>query len=236
MTALRRADSGLSPLTRGKHLAVQCAGDTLGLIPTHAGKTTVGLAAARACWAHPRSCGENRKSLLPTASQYGSSPLMRGKRSSPICTAWRGAHPHSCGENIVQFAEQAVNAGSSPLTLGKRCFDCELAPVVRLIPAYGGKTLGMPPRLRSASAHPRTHGANAPLTRGKHSDSASRCFRDRLIPAHAGKTRLSGAPPMTLWALPRSRGENSRYSFVPLGLFGSSPLTRGKPGYLGHHQ
>ena len=37
---------------------------------------------------------------------------------------------------------------------------------------------------------------------------------------------------MTLWALPRSRGENSRYSFVPLGLFGSSPLTRGKRDFL----
>lgn len=109
-------------------------------------------------------------------------------------------HPRSHGENFYFPYKMLEYAGSSPLTLGKRCFDCELAPVVRLIPTYGGKTLGMQPRLRSASAHPRTHGENgargipypyktgpSPLTRGKTTPRNCRRGVGWFIPADRGK-------------------------------------------------
>ena len=131
--------------------------------------------------------------------------------------------------------------GSSPLTLGKRCFDCELAPVVRLIPAYGGKTLGMRPRLRSASAHPRSRGENStreraaphsagssPLMRGKHGHASQREVKDGLIPAHAGKTSATSGAGLPSAAHPRSREENGLIEFLGRDLAGSSPLTRGK--------
>ena len=50
---------GSSPLTRGKHCCR--INDRYGqrLIPAHAGKTCEPARAARPCWAHPRSRGEN---------------------------------------------------------------------------------------------------------------------------------------------------------------------------------
>ena len=50
-----------------------------------------------------------------------------------------------------------------------------------------------------------------------------------LIPAHAGKTCDLTNGFCTLWAHPRSRGENGVSPVVPTNQRGSSPLTRGKP-------
>ena len=72
---------GSSPLTRGKRDIVDCDAHALGLIPTHAGKTTSSSPPSSARAAHPHSRGENHScrgnSTLPT----GSSPLTRGKLS-----------------------------------------------------------------------------------------------------------------------------------------------------------
>ena len=73
------AQSGSSPLTRGKLKA--WGGDTIltGLIPAHAGKTRVSSNRLTRPWAHPRSRGENSWwSALPCHAA-GSSPLTRGK-------------------------------------------------------------------------------------------------------------------------------------------------------------
>ena len=50
---------GSSPLTRGKHLAIQVGLAAGGLIPAHAGKTASASPFAWTTWAHPRSRGEN---------------------------------------------------------------------------------------------------------------------------------------------------------------------------------
>ena len=56
----------------------------------------------------------------------------------------------------------------------------------------------------------------------------------RLIPAHAGKT-LNLVMIDEAWAAhPRSRGENDSHRIVGDLQEGSSPLTRGKLGNLGH--
>ena len=171
--------------------------------------------------AHPRSRGENWPTIFTYQVCPGSSPLTRGQhlhiqgvtlstRLIPThagktwvprgLTSSRRAHPRSHGENFYLPYKMLEYAGSSRLTLGKRCFDRELAPVVRLIPTYGGKTPGTRPRLRSASAHPRTR----------------------------GKTPRSPHWSSFTLAHPRSHGENGTRGIPYPYKTGSSPLMRGK--------
>ena len=251
----------------------------------------MGLAAARACWAHPRSCGENAPHLGIQANGPGSSPLMRGKPEVALadCVPVRLIPTHA-GKTFVSHL-YCVARGSSPLMRGKHRAVRRAGRQRGLIPAHTGKTMfrlrarasrpayprlrrenswdataiavsfGSPPHTRGKRpahagktlrqrlpvfprpAHPRSRGENqviwgttndavgsSPLTRGKLQVLFRPTRAVRLIPAHAGKTRLSGAPPMTLWALPRSRGENVRVDRDHRLAGGSSPLTRGKRG------
>ena len=79
--AIRAGDivCGSSPLTRGKPPPPASPAATPGLIPAHAGKTSVGGLDATRCRAHPRSRGENASFRRETAFVSGSSPLTRGK-------------------------------------------------------------------------------------------------------------------------------------------------------------
>ena len=161
--------------------------------------------AARSFWAHPRSRGENDLSDLCDLYDLGSSPLTRGKPSSPShakpvrglipahagktsrtrqCRNRGRAHPRSRGENFDEFLELGEREGSSPLTRGK-------PPIVGAYTITGG-----------------------------------------LIPAHAGKTRRSRSGTTPDRAHPRSRGENWGASAAPSEPPGSSPLTRGKRARL----
>ena len=111
---------GSSPLTRGKHIDGVAGGPCLGLIPAHAGKTTIRRRAQSHYPAHPRSRGENRLASFLMPGHAGSSPLTRGKRpwknmvtrsmrlipahagktEAVECPARRHrAHPRSRGEN-----------------------------------------------------------------------------------------------------------------------------------------
>ena len=196
---------GSSPLTRGKHRGGGLDLRDDGLIPTHAGKTPRSRRYGTSRWAHPHSRGENRKSLLPTASQYGSSPLTRGKRAGGVMPAGIGglipahagkttaastgrptsrAHPRSRGENTEYACTISSSRGSSPLTRGKRVLQRDKRVQVGLIPAHAGKTSSM------ASKRPST------------------------------------------WDHTRSRGENVRDRPGFRRLAGSSPLTRGKPSLV----
>ena len=172
-----------------------------GLIPAHAGKTSLRVLDPTQCLAHPRSRGENAAWAQIKAAVSGSSPLTRGK---PVRRSWsehlsglipahagktphhdphadhRRAHPRSRGENPSTYIRPASAPGSSPLTRGK------------------------PLRRRRGT-----------LTMG-------------LIPAHAGKTTVPEATREGSPAHPRSRGENLSANCPPAEPAGSSPLTRGK--------
>ena len=200
-SAAKMRTPGLSPLTRGKPCGEGTPCVPEGLIPTHAGKTI-------------------RRAF-------------RGRRS--------GAHPHSCGENMVSDGKVSLEDGSSPLTRGKPGVHNPEGAARGLIPAHAGKTRPCSSRPLTSRAHPRSRGENvaqtlgpgslkgsSPLTRGKPPPASDTNRRGRLIPAHAGKTRLSGAPPTTRWAHPRSRGENPPPKRAQRHQEGSSPLTRGK--------
>ena len=220
---VRMSAGGSSPLTRGKQRHNVRRGESVGLIPAHAGKTANLLLRRARRTAHPRSRGENSDLLLMRMMSPGSSPLTRGKRQKwsvvriarRLIPAHAGktprrthrlrttpAHPRSRGENAATHSEPGISDGSSPLTRGKRHNDRRHAPRRRLIPAHAGKT-PLPGPIRTAqTAHPRSRGENPPPSGARASG-----------PAH-----------------PRSRGENDLAALTGRRDVGSSPLTRGKPG------
>ena len=72
---------GSSPLTRGKHAASVNRRMEHGLIPAHAGKTSLAASPSSRRPAHPRSRGENTSRTAKSTAHGGSSPLTRGKLS-----------------------------------------------------------------------------------------------------------------------------------------------------------
>ena len=172
---------GSSPLTRGKHWRRAVQFSRRGLIPAHAGKTSLEGEAIPRKLAHPRSRGENSVSRPPSSPPPGSSPLTRGKRipqdgivseqrlipahagkthKRPAPRRARRAHPRSRGENISGLFIDAAAKGSSPLTRGKPLTAILPRGTVGLIPAHAGKTDARRRRRRRVGAHPRSRGEN----------------------------------------------------------------------------
>ena len=89
-TALGMCARGSSPLTRGKLTYLALALPHHRLIPAHAGKTRRRPCNRRRAAAHPRSRGENPWRSWVTRASRGSSPLTRGKLSSPCDRSQRG--------------------------------------------------------------------------------------------------------------------------------------------------
>ena len=79
MSHATELSTGSSPLTRGKLAVVKQAARDVGLIPAHAGKTTLEELSEAGLLAHPRSRGENMVSVVSGRAFSGSSPLTRGK-------------------------------------------------------------------------------------------------------------------------------------------------------------
>ena len=152
---------GSSPLTRGKRLAAGVVPHIVRLIPAHAGKTPSRMISPGSLAAHPRSRGENAPDELAADFLRGSSPLTRGKPSTPCWTPnssrlipahagktsrrralsiSRPAHPRSRGENITVSTGWEIIEGSSPLTRGKPTGLMSSVPSQGLIPAHAGKT------------------------------------------------------------------------------------------------
>ena len=132
-------------------------------------------------------------------------------------------------------------AGSSPLTRGKRSVFQVLSAIRRLIPTHAGKTSSPGSATSQPRAHPHSRGENrlpaepggqppgsSRLTRGKRENHPIRPASHRLIPTHAGKTRIDLASRAGYRAHPHSRGENAIRAGCAVGVWGSSPLTRGK--------
>ena len=214
-----------------------------GLIPAHAGKTSLSRSGLVAAWgSSPLTRGKlarNRRLIV----QRRLIPAHAGK-TAPRCGVLDvgRAHPRSRGENRISHGSCAAEQGSSPLTRGKPAVGVGVGIVEGLIPAHAGKTGPHTRRLATVRAHPRSRGENpdnaastpgevgsSPLTRGKRKEPWYATPADGLIPAHAGKTRRVSAVALATQAHPRSRGENVFKSGADQMKAGSSPLTRGKP-------
>ena len=156
------AETGSSPLTRGKPGTRMASPTFSGLIPAHAGKTPCPASSHSSRRAHPRSRGENDVLPLVGDGLAGSSPLTRGKRvradkpgktiglipahagktmAPPGASAGSWAHPRSRGENLIVTCARASDEGSSPLTRGKPSARAISPGTNGLIPAHAGKTL-----------------------------------------------------------------------------------------------
>ena len=179
--AIPALQDGSSPLTRGKLDEALDEALTGGLIPTHAGKTTI-IGAAKTAWAaHPHSRGENAWKLKGKAIVSGSSPLTRGKLRWPgtrlgtvrLIPTHAGkttdrnrparddrAHPHSRGENSCSLMWSLPVVGSSPLTRGKRGARQRTRRLSGLIPTHAGKTTARISARPASQAHPHSRGEN----------------------------------------------------------------------------
>ena len=203
--ARAKGTTGSSPLTRGKHEGVRLKPHQQRLIPAHAGKTPTWSTPTVACWAHPRSRGENRGVYRYSEDPEGSSPLTRGKRQELHHVGRsRRLIPAHAGKTSRRRCRRSPD-GAHPRSRGEN-----------RRPRFSGR---------------RTPGSS-PLTRGKHAVPDRLRVCHRLIPAHAGKTCRDGRTSAPAWAHPRSRGENCGFRGVCASGYGSSPLTRGK--HVGH--
>ena len=97
--AREKEEKGSSPRMRGKPKQSCFIFSCEGLIPAHAGKTSIEGTTLTTGRAHPRACGENFTSLKTLPRSLGSSPRMRGKRLSRLYRGQaRGLIPAHAGK------------------------------------------------------------------------------------------------------------------------------------------
>ena len=253
---------GSSPRGRGKRVEGGGRQRCQRLIPAWAGKTRGYGRADRGLTAHPRVGGENSGTPIGGVPPLGSSPRGRGKLAISLAAdyklglipAWAGktrpasgtgragaAHPRVGGENMVTVTGWPVGSGSSPRGRGKPLANRAISFLVRLIPAWAGKTCPRRRRRTDGRAHPRVGGENrctcggpismrgsSPRGRGKPGARGLSASREGLIPAWAGKTLNPATVVGFDKAHPRVGGENSAPATATRRPSGSSPRGRGK--------
>ena len=150
-----------------------------GIIPARAGSSN--RARARRCRSrdHPRACGEQSASSLPSSVTQGSSPRMRGAARAHRLLFWptgiipahagsstRGAststrsrdHPRACGEQFSLRMAQLVLSGSSPRMRGAAAAYCSRSLPFRIIPAHAGSSRSRRRHGACRRDHPRACG------------------------------------------------------------------------------
>ena len=132
-----------------------------GITPAYAGKRNRKRVCPAFCRDHPRLCGEKLIAISIFLCASGSPPPMRGKdefdmdevddaritpayagKSSSWSTApsWTRDHPRLCGEKPFWFVSAITLQGSPPPMRGKVLSQCFLVGVLRITPAYAGKS------------------------------------------------------------------------------------------------
>ena len=145
------------------------------------------------------------------------------------------------GENSDGIAGTRFDAGSSPRGRGKLQDASRRLRLLRLIPAWAGKTSTSHGCARRKPAHPRVGGENvittsaggvrpgsSPRGRGKRTSTRLQNHVHGLIPAWAGKTFSQRQCSQTESAHPRVGGENTVIGADLFADAGSSPRGRGK--------
>ena len=152
---------GSSPRMRGTLDGHWGDARAAGIIPAYAGNTALSAGVVGGVGDHPRVCGEHARRVMALTPAEGSSPRMRGTRttghgldaSRRIIPAYAGNttnlgrtltldgdHPRVCGEHLctVRWSMQVV--GSSPRMRGTPIVDTEVVYEFGIIPAYAGNT------------------------------------------------------------------------------------------------
>ena len=132
--------AGTSPRMRGKQANLADVATFYRNIPAYAGKTVWGWGRLMRCWEHPRVCGENRYLSNQATTLAGTSPRMRGKRTTsdavaatrrnipayagktktcPDLVFYAQEHPRVRGENTQHGYTSEDHAGTSSRMRGK---------------------------------------------------------------------------------------------------------------------
>ena len=216
---------GSSPHTRGAPHGPIGVEAHEGIIPAYAGSTSRSSAICFCCTDHPRIRGEHQSPSYPISPRTGSSPHTRGARScSQANHTRRGIIPAYAGSTILEFRTRRIcsdhprirgeheehptvspsTEGSSPHTRGAHFATAAFHVSLRIIPAYAGSTSALAAQV----------GVDL-----------------RIIPAYAGSTRWRFRRISMSTDHPRIRGEHGVGLSNRRRSEGSSPHTRGAPGF-----
>ena len=148
---------------RGSQAEVTLEDGSVGIIPAHAGLTSLFLDFAAQCRDHPRACGAHHPPRHQLTFFSGSSPRMRGSHTtlfSPktckgIIPAHAGLtslpshrplecwdHPRACGAHLSVVVGVELFEGSSPRMRGSLLGDYITKEITGIIPAHAGLTSG----------------------------------------------------------------------------------------------
>ena len=132
----------------------------------------------------------------------GITPAYAGKSGEdcqPLpCT---GDHPRVCGEKLDLLPQLAISVGSPPRMRGKGALSLYFSKVMRITPAYAGKSRGGGCSTTQCRDHPRICGekemelpyhenawGSPPHMRGKVFEVHTESLTNRITPAYAGKS------------------------------------------------
>ena len=153
----------------------------IGIIPAHAGLTLKKSVQRISSRDHPRACGAHLILASVRPSIAGSSPRMRGSRSSGQWRCWQGGiipahagltatariavasvrdHPRACGAHCFSCLLVMLTTGSSPRMRGSHKAFAFSRKTTGIIPAHAGLTLHQQTTARRRRDHPRACGAH----------------------------------------------------------------------------
>ena len=153
---------GSSPRMRGSLICIVGMCRIIGIIPAHAGLTSIHRQKENAERDHPRACGAHHLNAERSGNQQGSSPRMRGSPrgageaagAASIIPAHAGLtnmqeppaggfwdHPRACGAHWLAVLDAGPETGSSPRMRGSLSSSPSVFPVDGIIPAHAGLTI-----------------------------------------------------------------------------------------------
>ena len=162
------------------HLATRRA-LCIGIIPAHAGLTTLMNHRIPMVRDHPRACGAHKCLLSIQMNLWGSSPRMRGShpelfkacsgggiipahagltRQAGSSPCWPGDHPRACGAHSQIDANGQIQQGSSPRMRGSQFTNKRVEFLHGIIPAHAGLTTRARSIVSARRDHPRACGAH----------------------------------------------------------------------------
>ena len=223
-TAVCSVVKGSPPPMRGKGGLLSGGSATERITPAYAGKSAVSLRCGCLWWDHPRLCGEKAPAGGLLLWCLGSPPPMRGKgiaqsvqpqffRITPAyagksavslrcgCLWWD--HPRLCGEKFSNCDEKTTCVGSPPPMRGKVALFSAGMCLIRITPAYAGKSRCTGSSRGNCWDHPRLCGekrelmsksaaiaGSPPPMRGRGPLLVCSLHTSRITPAYAGKSHL----------------------------------------------
>ena len=241
--------SGLSPPTRGSHLARDHALDDLRSIPAHAGEPAGLLPCLPGAQVYPRPRGG--ASIIRYILRFGSGsiPAHAGEPAREYSTSsGEQVYPRPRGGAWNVLHHWPFFRGLSPPTRGSRSLVRVFLLYRRSIPAHAGKPCASPSGAPDSRVYPRPRGGAlgatqnthiivglSPPTRGSPVGKGSHLGVAGSIPAHAGEPRTNIVVSPYCKVYPRPRGGAGSMASIRSSVAGLSPPTRGSRIYHTPH-